>query len=150
MQRRAGDGRAGEQDGVEFSDGRDGSGAADLHADLAEDGLGLVRRELERHRPMRELARRAGAALVFETVDLHHGAVGREREVAAQDVELLDGFPGGVDSLLDVDVVTDGEAPGFEQVFKIFERGECGSRFTGTKAVADDAEATLAGLFAVE
>ena len=65
VQGRAGDGRAGEQDRVELGDGRDGSGAADLHADLAEDGLGLVRRELERHGPVRELARRAGAALVF-------------------------------------------------------------------------------------
>ena len=121
VQRRAGDRRTGEQDGVEFGDGRDGAGAADLHADLAEDGLGLVRRELERHGPVRELARRAGAALVFETIDLHHGAVGREGEVAAEDVELLDGFPGGVDALLDVDVVTDREAPGLQLVFEFLE-----------------------------
>ena len=150
VQRRARDGRAGQQDGVEFGDGRDGTGAADLHADLAEDGLGLVGRELERHGPVGELARRTGASLVFEAVDLHHRAVGREGKVAAKDVELLNRLPRGVHALLDIDVVTNGEAPGLELVFEILERSEGGSRFTGAEAVADDAKSTLTRFFAVE
>ena len=121
VQGRSGDGRAGQQDGIEFGDGRDGAGATDLHADLAEDGLGLVGRELERHGPVRELARRSGATLVFEAVDLHHGAVGREGEVAPEDVELLDGLPGGVHALLDFDVVADGEAPVLELRLELLE-----------------------------
>jgi hypothetical protein len=99
---------------------------------------------------VRELARRAGTTLVFEAVDLHHGAVGREGEVAAEDVELLDGLPGGVHALLDVDVVADGEAPVLERRLELLERGEGCGRLAGAEAVADDAQATAAGFLAVE
>jgi len=150
VERRARDGRAGQQHGVELGDGRDHARAADLHADGAEHGLGLVGRELERHRPVRELARRARPALVLEPVDLHHGAIGREGQAAAEDVELLDGLPGGLDAPLDIEVVADGEAPVLQLRLELLERGEGAGWFAGAEAVADDAEASLAGFLAVE
>ena len=150
VQGRAGDGRAGEQDGIKFGDRCDGTRTTDLHADLAEDSLGLVGRELERHRPVRELTRRAGASLVLEAVDLHHRAVGREGQVAAEDVELLDGFPGVVDALLDVEVIADGKAPILELRLELLQRGKGRGRFAGAQAVADDAKSTLTRFFGVE
>ena len=150
VQGRAGDGRTREEDRLQFGDRRDHAGAADLHADRAQGGLGLVGREFERHGPVRELARRAGPALVFEAVDLHDGAVGREGQVAAEDVEPLDRGPGRVDALLDVEIVADGKAPVPELRLERLERGEGRRGLAGAETVADDAEPTAAGLLGVE
>ena len=88
---------------------------------------------------MRELAGRPGSALVFESIDLHHGPVSREGQVASEEVELLDGLPGRIDALLDGDIVTDGEAPGGEFLFKFLERCEGVGGLAGSESVADDA-----------
>ena len=64
VERRSRDGRTGEEDWVEFRHGRDRPRASDLHADGAQDCLGLVGRELEGHGPMRELAGAAGLLLL--------------------------------------------------------------------------------------
>ena len=69
VQRRARDGGARDRHRVEFRDRREHARAAHLDADLAQDGLLLLRRELERDRPARGARGEAELVLLGEAVD---------------------------------------------------------------------------------
>ena len=83
MQGRAGDRGAGNGHGVELGDGREHAGAAHLHANIAQDGALLLRRELERDGPARGARREAERLLGGKGVDLHDHAVDVVVEVVA-------------------------------------------------------------------
>ena len=90
VERRAGDRRAAEPHGAQLGDGREDAGAADLHRDRLDDGLGALRRVLVGARPARRLGRRAERLVERAVVDLHDGAVHLERERVAERLQLVD------------------------------------------------------------
>ena len=93
VERGALDRRSGELDRVEVRDRRERPRAADVHADLAHDGRGLLGRELVGERPARRLGGRAELALRRPVVDLDDHAVGLESELVALVLPLLDELP---------------------------------------------------------
>ena len=149
VQRGAGHGGAGEEHGLELGHGGDRAGPADLHRDRAQHGIGAVRRELEGHGPVRELARPASLLLIGQAVDLDHGAIGREGQLAAQAVELLERRPGRLDPVLHRDIVARRETPFRQPAFEVGQRGE-DRRLAGAQAVAQHAQAALPRLRVVE
>ena len=82
VQRRHRDGRAGDEHRLEHGERRDRAGPADVHFDLLQERRLLLRRELERDRPARELAGGAEEPPLGELIDLDHHAVGIELERA--------------------------------------------------------------------
>ena len=82
VQRRHRDRRAGDEHRLEDGVRRVGAGAADVDFDLQQLRVRLLRGELERRRPARELRRRPQLLAQREVVDLDDDAVGVELEVA--------------------------------------------------------------------
>ena len=79
VQRRHRDGRAGDEHRLEHGVGRVRAGASDVDLDLQQLRVRLLRGELERRRPARELRRRAQPLAQRQVVDLDDDAVGVER-----------------------------------------------------------------------
>ena len=98
---------------------------------------------------MRELARPAGLLLVGQAVDLDHGAIGGERQLAAHAVDFLDRRPGRLDPALHRDIVARRKTPPGQPPFEVGQRGE-DRRLAGAQAVAQDAQAALPRLLVVE
>src|SRR6476620_4375818 len=71
-------GRTGYEHRIEHCEGRHGSRAPDVHLDALEERRLLLRRELERNRPARKLARRAQASPQVDAIELDDYAVGVE------------------------------------------------------------------------
>ncbi len=74
---------AGDLRGPQVRDGREGPGPADVGDDVLDQGLHLLRRELERDRPARGAADHAQAGLLVEAVHLDHDAVRLVGQVVA-------------------------------------------------------------------
>ena len=83
VERRVRDGDATDPDRIESRDRRERAGAADLELDRLEGRLRLLGRELEGDRPARRAGEGAEAFLLVESVDLEHGPVDLDRQVAA-------------------------------------------------------------------
>ena len=83
VQRGARDGGAGNRHRVELGDRREHAGAANLDADLAQDGLLFLGRELKGDGPARRTRGKAQVELLLEAVDLYDHAVDVVVQVAA-------------------------------------------------------------------
>ena len=83
VQRGARDGGAGNRHRVELGDRREHAGAAHLDANLAQDGLLFLGRELKGNRPARRTGGKAQVELLLKAVDLYDHAVDVVVQVAA-------------------------------------------------------------------
>ena len=88
VQRGTSDGGPGHHDGVELGDRGENAGAPHLHGDVAQDGLALLGRELERREEARGTGREAQGVLIGKGINLHHDAV----DVIGQAVALAEGL----------------------------------------------------------
>ena len=88
VQRGARDGGAGDRHRVELSDRREHTGAAHLDANLAQDGLLFLGRELKGDGPTRRTGGKAQVELLLEAVDLYDHAV----DVVVQVTAMLEGL----------------------------------------------------------
>ena len=83
VQRSAFDNGAGNEDPMQVRDGRDGAGSADLVGNRLELGVALLSGELVGNGPAGTLRRQPQLALLVESVDFDHHAVGGEWQVVA-------------------------------------------------------------------
>lgn len=88
VRRRTRDRHTADVDGTQHGDGRQHAGPAHLHDDVLDDGLFLVRRELEGERPPRMASGRAQAFARGQIVELEHDAVDLVRQRAATRLQL--------------------------------------------------------------
>ncbi len=123
MERRPGDGRAGDLRRPQVRDRRQGSGAPDIRDDVLEDGLDLLRRELVGDRPARRPADHPEPLLLVEPVDLDDHAVGLVGQVVALVAPGLREGDDGLDVEAGLVVRIDREAEGGQPI----ERGRLGN-----------------------
>jgi hypothetical protein len=83
VERRSRDRRAGDLDGRQVGDRRHRAGPTDVHNDVLEVRLDLLRRELVGNRPTRSPGDHPESLLLIECVDLHDDAVGLVRQLVA-------------------------------------------------------------------
>ena len=83
VQRGARDGGAGDRHRIELRDRREHAGAAHLNANLAQDGLLFLGRELKGDSPARRAGGKAQVELLLEAVDLYDHAVDVVVQIAA-------------------------------------------------------------------
>ena len=88
VQRCARDGRAGNRDRVELGDRREHAGTTHLDANLAQDGLLFLGRELKGDGPARRTGGKTQVELLLEAVDLYDHAV----DVVVQVTAMLEGL----------------------------------------------------------
>ena len=88
VQRGARDGGAGDRHRIELGDRREHAGTAHLDANLAQDGLLFLRRELKGNGPARCASGKAQVELLLEAVDLYDHAV----DVVVQVTAMLEGL----------------------------------------------------------
>ena len=115
VQRGARDGGAGNCDRIELGDRREHTGAAHLDANLAQDGLLFLGRELKGDGPARCASGKAQVELLLEAVDLYDHAVDVVVQVAAMleglGTELVDLGRRGAAGHVGVDAKTGGAQP---------------------------------------
>ena len=112
VQRRHRDRRSGDEHRLEHGVGRVRAGPPDVDFDLQQLRVRLLRRELERRRPARELRRRPQLLAQREVVDLDDDAVGVELEVAPRfSAHSRQNAISGVDAFAAPPVGFDGQAP---------------------------------------
>ena len=88
MQRGARDGGAGDRHRIELGDRREHTGAANLDANFAQDGLLFLGRELKGNGPARRAGGKAQVELLLEAVNLYDHAV----DVVVQVTAMLEGL----------------------------------------------------------
>ena len=88
VQRGTSNGGPGHHDGVELGDRGENAGAPHLHRDVAQHGLALLRRELERREEAWGAGRETQGMLIGKGINLYHNAV----DVIGQAVALAEGL----------------------------------------------------------
>ena len=149
----AGHGGAGHMHGFQDGDRRDAAGAADLHGDVEQFGVDLLRRVFVGDRPARGARGGPQRALQRQVVDLDHDAVERVFDVAAVFAVVVDHLQDLVEGGDGAVVRGDGDAPlavqvvGLRLVGDLVVRagGASGTPVESADAVRVEAQATRGG-----